>query len=225
MPVQTFKSRDEIPEDARDGALELKDGSFAVVVDDAKDTILKIRQERDAAKKALRTAEERAEAAERERDAAKASSGDVDKKVAELLTKWEKDTEAKVAAVATERDGLAAQLRQLTLVDKARDTFLKAGGRPEKADAALKLVGERLDLIDGKPVVKDATGEVTTTTLDDLFGKEFRKEMPEFFAGTKAAGSGASGTQKAGGATGSGIDVEALLRDPGVAFRAAAEAA
>lgn len=225
MPLQTFKTRDEIPEDAREGALELKDGSFAIVTDDAKDTILKIRQERDAFKKQAREAADRAEQAERERDAAKASTGDVDKKVAELLTKWEKDTEAKVAAVAQERDTLRDQLRQVTLVDKARETFVKAGGRPEKADAALKLVRDRLDLIDGKPVVKDAAGEVTTTTLDDLFGKEFRKEMPEFFAGTKAAGSGVGGTQKVGGTTGNGLDVDALLKDPGMAFRLAAEAA
>lgn len=225
MPLQTYKTRDEVPEDAREGALELKDGTFAVVVDDAKDTILKIRQERDAFKKQAREAAERAEAAERERDAAKASSGDVDKKVADLLTKWEKDTEAKVAAVAKERDDALGQLRQVTLVDKARETFVKAGGRPEKADAALKLVRDRLDLIDGKPVVKDAQGEVTTTTLDDLFGKEFRKEMPEFFAGTKATGSGAAGTQKVGGSTGAGLDVDALLKDPGMAFRMAADAA
>lgn len=225
MPLQTYKTRDEVPEDAREGALELKDGTFAVVVDDAKDTILKIRQERDAFKKQAREAAERAEAAERERDAAKASTGDVDKKVAELLTKWEKDTEAKVAAVAKERDDALGQLRQVTLVDKARETFVKAGGRPEKAEAALKLVRDRLDLIDGKPVVKDAQGEVTTTTLDDLFGKEFRKEMPEFFAGTRATGSGAAGTQKVGGSTGAGIDVDALLKDPGMAFRMAAEAA
>jgi hypothetical protein len=225
MPLQTYKTRDEVPEDAREGVLELKDGTFAVVVDDAKDTILKIRQERDAFKKQAREAADRAEQAERERDAAKASSGDVDKKVADLLTKWEKDTEAKVAAVAKERDDALGQLRQVTLVDKARDTFVKAGGRPEKAEAALKLVRDRLDLIDGKPVVKDEKGEVTTTTLDDLFGKEFRKEMPEFFAGTKASGSGAQGTQKVGGANGASLDVDALLKDPGMAFRLAAEAA
>lgn len=222
MPLQTFKTREEVPEDAREGALELKDGTFAVVVDDAKDTILKIRQERDAFKKQAREYADKVEAVERERDALKANTGDAEKKVADLLAKWQADTEAKVGAVAKERDEFAAKLRQVTLVDKARETFLKAGGRPEKVDAALKLVGDRLDLMDGKPVVKDANGEVTTTTLDDLFGKEFRKEMPEFFAGTKASGGGAGGiTLPNAGGTG-GLTVEELLRDPSLAFGAAA---
>lgn len=221
MPVQTFKTRDEIPEDARDGALELKDGSFAVVVDDAKETIAKIRRERDDAKKALREKETEITKLTEALDEANVKGGDVDKKVAETLAKWQQKRDADIAAEVQKREAVEAQLRKVTLTDKARETFVKAGGRAEKAEAALRLVGDRLDLVDGKVVVKDADGDVSTLTLDDLFAKDFRKEMPEFYAGSQAAGSGAQGTQRAGGGKVGAIDVEAAMKDPTLLFDAA----
>lgn len=221
MPFKTFKTLEEIDEAQREDAVELKDGTFAVVEDSgARETIAKIRKERDEFKRSARDAEDRLAERQREVDALKATTGDAEKKTGALLEQWRKDTEAAVAAVSKEKDALASELRQVKLIDKAKETFVRLGGRPEKAEAAIKLNRDRLDLIDGVPVIKDEKGEVTTKSLDDYFGKDFRKEMPEFFAGTQAAGGGANGTQKAGGYA-SGIDVEAMLKDPSLAFRAA----
>jgi hypothetical protein len=221
MPVTTFKTRDEIPEDARDGALELKDGTFAVVVDDAKDVIAKIRKERDEFKKALREKESELTQLSEKLEAEALKGGDVDKKVAETLQKWQAKRDADIAAEVAKRTELEGKLRQVTLTDKARDAFVKAGGRAEKAEAALRLTGDRLDLVDGTIVVKDAEGNVTGLSLDDLFAKDFRKDMPEFYAGSKASGSGAQGTQRAGGGATGGIDIDAALKDPGLLFNAA----
>ncbi len=222
MPFKTFASLDEIDEALRGEAVELKDGTFALAEDGgAKDTIAKIRRERDDFKRQVRETEERLAERQREVEALKASSGDVDKKTAELLAKWQKDTETLVGAERVKAEKLEAELRQVKLIDKAKETFVKLGGRPEKAEAAIKLNRDRLDLIDGVPVIKDAQGEVTTQTLDDFFGKAFKAEMPEFFVGTQAAGGGAGGTIVPG-AKGGRLDGDAILKDPSLAFRAAA---
>lgn len=222
MPFKTFASLDEIDEPLRGEAVELKDGTFALAEDGgAKETIAKIRRERDEFKRAAREVEDKLAERQREIDALKANTGDVEKKTGALLEQWRKERDEAVAKVAAEKAALEAELRQVKLIDRAKETFVKLGGRPEKADAAIKLNRDRLDLIDGTPVVKDEAGEVTTQTLDEFFGKAFKAEMPEFFVGTQAAGGGAGGTIVPG-AKGGKLDADAILKDPSLAFRAAA---
>jgi hypothetical protein len=219
MPVKIITKKDEAPEDA--DLLELKDGTFAFVEEDAdaRATIAKIRAERKDAEKRAKDAEARIVELQRDLDVAKASGGDVDKRIADLSAKWQKEREDAIAAKDKEHESTKAELRQIKLYDKAREAFVKAGGRPEKADAALKLKGDRLDLVDGRTVVLDDDGEVSTLSVDDLWGKQFRKEMPEFFAGSKGEGSGAGGEMRPGRTDGGKPTNEDVVKNPSIGFQ------
>lgn len=200
MPFPTFKTQDEIPEQFR-SEYEERDGAWHPKLEDTtglKNSLAAARRERD---EALRKAAEEAEgkaAVQRQLDAQKATGGDVDKKISDLLAQWEKDKDAAVEAATKplkeqlgQKDG---KLRTLLLDDKLREAFIAAGGRPEKADRAVALNKHHFDLIDGdRLVMKDAQGTVLTTTVEEHFGKTYKAQDPEFYKGTEAAGGGAGG--------------------------------
>lgn len=224
MSFPSFDKQDEIPKGFESAYHEV-DGKWVVKQPENKDaeTLVKVRAEKKEAEKAAKAATDLAADLQRKLDAKDASGADTDKKVKELLEKWEKDKDAAVAAVAAERDKLAADLRDVKLYDKAKQAFIDAGGKAEKADAALKLKKELLDLSDDRIVVKNDKGEVTTEPIADFWGKSFKKEMPEFFAGTKAAGGGAQGGAGFKPASGDASSIEALLKNPLAALQKANE--
>lgn len=216
MPWPTFKSQAEIPEAFR-SEYEEKEGAWHPKLPDTSkldETLTKVRTEKKDAEKAAKAAEDRAADLQRQLDAKSATGVDTDKKIGELLQKWEQDKNAAVQKVQAQLDQANGKLRDVTLYDKAKQAFIDAGGRPEKADAALKLKKDVLDLADDRMVVKNEKGEVTTTTVSDFWSKEFRKEMPEFFAGTKASGGGATGGASTVPATGAGNAAERVIANP-----------
>lgn len=230
MPFPTYDKKDAIPAGAED-VYEEQDGKWVPKVpgqadlDALKGTLEKVRGEKKDAEKAAKEAADKAAAAERERDALKTQVGEPEARTKELLEKWEKDKQAAVAAVEKERDEARSELRTLRLDDRARAAFVKAGGRPERADAALKLARERLDLADDRIVVKDAKGEVTTASVEDYWTKEFAKEMPEMFSGTQASGGGGGGNLNAGARDGGKLTGDDVLKNPILGFDAGNKAA
>lgn len=225
MPFPIFDKQADIPKGSED-VYEEKDGKWHPKLVDAsklETTLTKVRDEKDAAEKRAKKAED--ERADLERKLTAAGSGDEKDKVTKALAKFDTDLAAEKAKHEKELGETKAQLRTLKLDDAAKAAFIKAGGRPEKADAALKLQKDSLDLADdGRIVVKDAKGVATTETIDDYWGKTFKKDMPEFFTGTKAAGGGAGGGAGARPipANGDGKwDGDAVLADPLGALNAA----
>ena len=215
MAFPTFKTKDEIPEPFR-AEYEEREGAWVAKVPDVaklEETLAKVRTERKDADKAAKEAAERAADLQRKLDVADARGSVDDKKIADMLKKWEEDKTKAVQTVQGDLDAANAKLRRHLLDDRAKKAFIDAGGRAEKADAALKLKADRLDLADDQVVVKDGKGEVTTAKVADFWGKEFRAEMPEFFAGTKATGGGSNGSGGSHGAR-SDSDVDLLLKDP-----------
>lgn len=226
MAFPTFKKKEDIPKGFEESYHEV-DGTWELKLPENKDaeTLVKVRAEKKEVEKAAKLAADKVAELQRQLDAKEASGKDTDVKVSEMLAKWEKDKNDAVQAKQTEIDALNGRLRSITLDDVAKSEFLKAGGRPDKADAALKLKKELLDLAEDRPVVKNAKGEVTTTTLADFWGKDFKKEMPEFFAGTKATGAGAGGGAGANPVSGDPAAVEALIKNPLAALQRANEKA
>jgi len=224
MAFPIFEKQADIPL-GYESEYEEKDGKWVARVPDVgklESTLEKVRAEKKDAEKATREAQEKAADIQRQLDIKATAGADVDKKMAAALEKWEKDKESAVKAVQDQLDAVTGKLRAVNLDDRAKAAFLKAGGRPERADAALKLKRDRLDLVDDRLVVKDEKGEVTTETVDDLFAKSFRKEMPDFYKGTQAKGGGAAGIQ--GAALDDGADADAILKNPRSALQAAHEA-
>lgn len=225
MPFPTFKKADEVPEAFR-SEYEEKNGEWVpkvVPADDGaelKETLKKLRKELDEAGDARKALERKLAAAEH-------GGSDKDKdKVAAALKKFDEDAAALKADYdkkLTERD---TELRKLKLDDQVKAAFLKAGGRPERADKALNDTIARFDLADGRIVVKNAKGEATTQTVDDYFAKTYREEMKEFYTGTKGTGGNAPGGAGPNTATAQKWDGDAVLKDPLGALQAAnAEAA
>ncbi|MBA3844532.1 MAG: hypothetical protein H0X39_18270 [Actinobacteria bacterium] len=227
MALPTFKTKDEIPKGFEE-MYEERDGTFQpkALDDGGKSALQEERRARQAAEKlATKAADERAEL---ERKLAAATAGDDLKekeKVARALAKFDTDLATEKAKFQKELDAARGELRTLKLDDKVKAAFLAAGGRPERAEKALRDTKDRFDLADdGRIVVKDAKGEVTSKTVEDFFGKDYRGEMAEFYAGTKAAGgggTGGSGAMPAKGSTNGKWDGDAVLKDPLGALNAA----
>jgi hypothetical protein len=82
---------------------------------------------------------------------------------------------------------------------------------------------------DGKRIViKDDEGNVTSTTIEDFWGKKVRADLPDFYVGTKASGGGGKneGNNGAPVKTDGKWDGDAVIKDPLAALAAAnAEAA
>jgi hypothetical protein len=194
MAFPTFKTKDEIPK-GFEGEYEERDGAWHPKAPDTsklEETLAKVRDERKAEEKARKAAE--ADRADLERKLAAAGSGEEKDKVTKALAKFDADLAVEKGKFQKQLDAATAELRTLKLDDKIKAAFLKAGGRSERADKALNDTKGRLDLADdGRIVVKDGKGEITTATVADFFGKTYRAEMAEFYTGTKATGGGASG--------------------------------
>ncbi|HEY4133496.1 MAG TPA: hypothetical protein VGM50_22950 [Gemmatimonadaceae bacterium] len=211
MPFLTFKTKGEIPKGFED-VYEEKDGAFVPVLPDVakvEETLTKVRGEKKDADRLAKEAGDKVTDLQRQLDVAKVAGGDVEKKTAELLDKWNKDKDAAVAKVQGDLDKVNGELRTVRLDDKLKEAFIAAGGRAEKAGAALQLTKGKFDLVDGQIVQKNDKGDVVTEKVADFFGKTYKTEMPEFYQGTKAAGGGATGGS---GKTPSNVDPTAADR-------------
>lgn len=198
MPLPVFEKQDQIPKGFEE-LYEEKDGKWQAKASDTsklEETLGKVRQEKKDADKAARIAEDRAADLQRKLDAKEASGAETDKKVSDMLAKWEEDKNKAVQAVEKERDDARTELRTLRLDDKLKAAFLAAGGRPERVEKAIADTKRHFDLVDGEIVHKDEKGTVTTTKVTDFYGKSYKTEMPEFYSGTKATGGGANGGEK-----------------------------
>lgn len=223
MPFPVYDKKDQIPTGA-DDVYEERDGKWHPVLPDVaavETTLAKVRDERKDLEKRLKDQETARATAERERDALRTQVGDPEGKTAELLKKFDTDIAKAVEGKDQEIEKLKGRLRVVTLDTTAKEAFLKAGGRPEKAETALKLARERLDLADDRPVVKDEKGQVTTDTLEKFFTESFKKSEPELYKGTQAGGGGAGGINNGGGGASGAPTGEQILAQPGVGFDAA----
>jgi len=205
-----FTAFDQIPKDQQKDAVELKDGSWAIAevsgdtaalttsITNLENTVKNLRREKDTFETAARTAEEKAADLQRKIDAQLATGQQTDAKITEMLAKWEADKQKAIADAVALKDkeiaGLSARVTKYDLDDVLGAAFKEAGGseaRRARAIAQAKLDG--WTLVDGKAVMKDAAGQVLTTTTKDFFTGQFKKDVPEWYDGSKADGGGGDG--------------------------------
>jgi len=212
LRLKKFPTLDLVPENARDTAQEMKDGTFVADIDepDANEDVTKlsgalkaVRKERDGFETRARTAETALGDATKKLEVYDASGKQSDEKIASMLTKWDADKTAAVAAAVeiAMRDvtPLREKVSKYELDDKLASAFRNAGGRDVRVLRALVLAKQDgWTLVDGVAVRKDGD-DITTTTPDEYFSKTFRADMPEWYEGSKADGGGGGGTGSGGG--------------------------
>ncbi len=205
-----FTAFDQIPKDKQGGAVELKDGNWAVAdvvpelatlqasVTTLETTLKNVRKEKDTAETTAKTATDAAADLRRQLEAKDATGQQTDQKITEMLAKWQKDTETAVTNAVAAKDReiatLSERVTKYDLDDVLGASFKEAGGREDrrvKAIAQAKLDG--WTLVDGKAVKKDSNGQVLTTTTKDFFTGDFKKDIPEWYEGSKADGGGSEG--------------------------------
>ena len=196
MPLTKFATLDEVPEEHRAAALEVKDGSFVVFADEdvtpLKAALDDERAKREAAEKlATKTANALKKA---ELEAKAKASGLTDEQIAAMRADVRKEVEAEFAPVsekATLADALAAENRALLLDNKVKALMAAKGVRADRIEALFKVTNDRFDLTaDKSPMLRDKPG----IALDAYIADTLKAEYPEFFAGTMASGSGAPGS-------------------------------
>jgi hypothetical protein len=224
MPVQTFTTLDEVPENQREAVIETKAGTFLLVVEEdaaaLKGALDEERMKREAAEKlATKTANALRKA---EAEAKAKASGLSDEQIANIRADLRREIESEyepVKAKAADADALAAENRALLLDNKVKATMAAKGVRADRIEALFKVAGDRFDLTaDKSPMLRDKPG----IAIDAYIAETLKAEYPEFFEGTKATGSGAPGSSgvpltPVGGADLSPIDRITLARQQGKA--------
>lgn len=204
MPAETFESKDAIPEEFREAAIETKDGRFLVVRDeDTSGLKSALEKERGARKEAEKAAKERAARLQELELEAKASKEGL---TTDKLKEIRQQVAAEYEPFKAKAEQYAAENRALKLNDRVKALLAKA--EFVDAEVAWKLFGEQFDLTeDGQPIVKDAPG----TSLDAHIAK-IAEAHPYLVKGSQIAGGGAAGA-KAGAAPASPTKVSALTGD------------
>lgn len=189
-------------DDAVKSFYEEKDGKFRLKVDGVPDVSglkNKVDQLLTEKKEADRKAKEAAEAAEAERQAALAKSGDIDalrQSYEAKLTKREKELMEQLTGLQSQVHGLTVgQTAMAVAVELAMDG---------SSDVLLPHVKQRLsmEIVDGQAVTRvlDKAGKPSAMTIEEL-KTEFAAN-PAFapiIKASKAAGGGASGGNNSGG--------------------------
>jgi hypothetical protein len=189
-------------DDAVKSFYEEKDGKFRLKVDGVPDVSglkNKVDQLLTEKKEADRKAKEAAEAAEAERQAALAKSGDIDalrQSYEAKLTKREKE-------LMDQLTGLQSQVHGLTVGQTAMAVAVELA-MDGSSDVLLPHVKQRLsmEIVDGQAVTRvlDKAGKPSAMTIEEL-KTEFAAN-PAFapiIKASKAAGGGASGGNNSGG--------------------------
>lgn len=213
MPVQTFDTQDDIPEEHRASALETKDGKFAVFIEPDTSGLTSALEKERAARKQEEKA--RKEAAKRLADLeleAKAREGGL---TADKLKEIREQVAAEYEPFRQQAEAYKAKVRELTLNDRVKAMFAKA--EFVDADAAWKLFGDQFDLTEdgSQPVVKGKEG----VSLDAHIA-QLATAYPYLVKGTQASGGGASGN-RAGQAAGGSENPLTWSSDKRAAFIAA----
>ncbi len=221
MPLKAYKTKDEIPEAQRADAIELKDGSFGVVEEaDTSGLTSSIAAERKRAEAAEGVAKKAADELKKLQTEKKASDAGLS---AEQLQKIREDVRADVVKEFEGElaSGKVAQAenRSLKLDSKVKALALKHGVRADRIDAWWQLFGGRFDLTaDGtESIVKDKAG----VKLESYITDTLKKELPDFYEGSKGSGGGAGGDSGAPRGGGGAMTAEALLANPAAALTAA----
>lgn len=186
MPLTIVETLDEVPEPARQQAIELKDGRFALVEDvdvsplKAKaDELLKETKAERAKRKAL---EDKLAQVEAEKQAV--AAGLTSEKLAEIIAQ----AENKYKPVVEELNTLKATLRAERLDGRVKTLLGQA--RAADIEAAWKVVGDHFDLTDdGALMVKTDP----TAKAEEYIQRTLATKYPFLFQGTQAAGGGAAG--------------------------------
>ena len=195
MPLTIVETLDQVPEDRRDLAVELKDGRYALAEDvdvtplksKADELLRETKQERQK-RKAL---EERLAQIEAEKNAA--AAGLTKEKLDEIMLQ----AEAKYRPYLDELEKTKSALRSERLDGRVKAILGQA--RAADIDAAFKVVGDHFDLTeDGALVVKADP----TVSVEDYITKSLTTKYPFLFQGTLASGGGAAGAR---GAAGNGL--------------------
>ncbi|UVM65040.1 hypothetical protein LOY34_17050 [Pseudomonas sp. B21-009] len=187
-----------------------KDGKFVLGIEGLpqpedvtglKSKVQELLDEKKAADKARKDAEEQARL---EREEALRKSGNVEELEKSWSEKFSRREAELTSTLESERATLQGQIRDLT-VGRTATEIATTLAIPGSAKALLPHIERRLSVEqrDGKPtvVVLDAAGKLSAATLDELKA-EFTND-PAFgplIAGSKASGGGAGGHQKGGGA-------------------------
>jgi len=218
MALKNYAKKDEIPTEQQAGAIELKDGTFAVVEPDdtsglqsALDTE---RGKREAAEALVKKTAKELTAAEAARKAA--SHGLTAEQLQQIRAEASKDAEDKLAAKEAE---LIAE-RTASRTKDIGGAFKTLAGEQKflgtKLDDLFRLHGDEFDLTDDrKLMVKGKPGIDPKKHMETL-----AKSRPEWVEGTKAAGGGAAGTTTAA-AGASTLTAEEILKNPSRAFETA----
>jgi len=223
-----FTAFDQIPKDAQKDALELKDGTWVIAeapadltllqasVATLEQTVKNIRREKDDAVALAAINGSTAAEAKRLLEAKEASGQQTDVKIADMLKKWEADTAAAVATAVEKKDReiglLSERVTKYDLDDVLVAAFKESGGRDDRAKRAIAQA--KLDgwtLVDGKAVKKDSSGTVLTISAKEFFTTDMKKELPEWYDGTKGDGGGGTG---GGGANGSAFRKDGSPKNP-----------
>lgn len=214
---------DEVPEAYR-GLYVEKDGGF--VVDPAKleefewddkaelsGALERERKERREAKEELKKYEgidpERARAAQKKLDELDEKQlmdkGEFDR----LMEKRQKEWEAKEVDFQRQLSDRDSRLDTYELINPVRDAALKAGVLPEDIEDVLKITSHRFKLDEKrKPVLLDKDGDVSSLSVEQFWGEEFKLQKPKFYGASGAGGSGAP----AGGSSGGGGGAKTVKR-------------
>lgn len=187
-----------------------KDGKFVLGIEGLpqqedvsglKSKVQELLDEKKAADKARKDAEEQARL---EREEALRKSGNVEELEKSWSEKYNRREAELTGTLESERATLLGQIRDLT-VGRTATEIATALAVPGSAKALLPHIERRLSVEqrDGKPtvVVLDAAGKLSAATLDEL--KAEITNDPAFgplIAGSKASGGGAGGVGKGGGA-------------------------
>jgi hypothetical protein len=185
MPVQTFKTRDEVPAEQIEKAVEAKDGTFYLFVEEDTGGLKSaLEKERKAAREAAKREKEIAdklaaiEAERQEADLAKAGLKDVKRK-------WQAE---ELEPVVKERDAFREKYLGRALAGEIK--AILADLDVVDVDAAYRLLGSDFELgEEEKPVLKaDPTADVKAH-LEKQLGDRYKYLV----RGTQAAGDGARG--------------------------------
>lgn len=217
MALKTYDTKDAVPEDQRESAIETKDGKF--VVSEAEDTsgltsaLDTERTKREAAEKLQKKTADELKKAEAKVKAA--SHGLTDEQLASLREDAVKEERAARVKAEEERDAERTGNRQRDLSGAFKSVAGDVKFLGNRLDDVFALHGSEFDLTDDrKLMVKGKPGIDPKKHMETI-----AKARPEWVQGTQAAGGGAAGVAATG--TGATTSFEDTLKNPSQALAAA----
>ncbi len=209
-------SLDGLPDAIKEQYAKQEDGTFQLDIDsderlvpeseirNLKVTLDKERTDRKKFEKAAKHAlsdEERERYEEMVRESEKreadnlAKQGEWDKLKERLAATHKKELETTKKDLGGKLGEANSKLHRLVVRDRARSAALNAGVRQDVIDDVLSLTSASLDLREDEVVILDSSGEISTETLEDFYGKSFKEKRPIYYE-PQDKRSGSGGSQK-----------------------------